>query len=113
MHEKAWFARSSPADLLKGSGAAFHDFWSLSMPTLLIWPAGRGSALHQKNWRLAILTGWRRWRLRWARHRQRTVLRDLVDDPHLLEDIGVTREEALKEADRLVWDITDIHIPFV
>jgi uncharacterized protein YjiS (DUF1127 family) len=41
------------------------------------------------------------------------VLRDLADDPHLLKDIGVSREEALKEAKRLVWDITDIYPPSV
>jgi uncharacterized protein YjiS (DUF1127 family) len=41
------------------------------------------------------------------------VLRDLADDPHLLADIGVTREEALKEAERLVWDITDVHVQSV
>jgi len=80
------------------------------MSNLMIWAAGRHFVLHQKNWGMAFAGGWQRWRLRWARHRQRTVLRDLVDDPHLLEDIGVTREDALKEAERRVWDITDVHI---
>ncbi len=80
------------------------------MPTLLIRPAGPGSLLHQKNWRHTALTGWRLWSLRWARHRARTVLRDLADDPHLLEDIGVSREAALEEAQRPVWDITDANV---
>lgn len=77
------------------------------MPTLLIWPARLGSALHQKKWRVAIVEGWRRWRLKWARHRQRTLLRDLADNPHLLDDIGVTREEALAEAAKPFLAIAD------
>jgi uncharacterized protein YjiS (DUF1127 family) len=83
------------------------------MPNLIMRAAGPSPALHQKNWRRAAVRGWRGWRLRWARHRQRAVLRDLIDDPHLLEDIGVTREEAFKEAERQVWDITDVYVPFV
>jgi uncharacterized protein YjiS (DUF1127 family) len=79
------------------------------MPTLIMRPAGLRFLLHQKNWRRAVIEGWRRWPLRWARHRQRSVLRDLADDPHLLADIGVTREEALKEAERPAWDITDVY----
>jgi uncharacterized protein YjiS (DUF1127 family) len=31
----------------------------------------------------------------------------------LLKDIGVSREEALKEAERSVWDITNVYPPFV
>ena len=80
------------------------------MPNFMTWAAGRDFVLHQKNWSSPVVQGWRRWRLRWARHRQRTVLRHLADDPHLLEDIGVTREDALKEAERQVWDITDVYI---
>jgi uncharacterized protein YjiS (DUF1127 family) len=80
------------------------------MPSLIVWPAHPGSVLHQKSWRHAALQEWRRWRLRWVRHRQRTVLRELADDPHLLEDIGVTREAALREAERQVWDITDVYV---
>lgn len=34
--------------------------------------------------------------------RQRRALGDL--DPHLLRDIGVSRDEALEEAARLPWD---------
>jgi uncharacterized protein YjiS (DUF1127 family) len=83
------------------------------MPNLLTWTAGANPALHQKNWRHAFVRAWRRWCLRWERHSQRAVLRDLADDPHLLADIGVTREEALKEAERLVWDITDVHVQSV
>jgi uncharacterized protein YjiS (DUF1127 family) len=95
---------------IKGSKAAFHDFRSLSMSNITMRPALPRSQLHQENWGNTFAQGWRRWCLRWARHRQRTVLRDLADDPHLLEDIGVTREEALKEAERPAWDITDAYV---
>ena len=80
------------------------------MPTLTLHTARHGFRLHQKNWGAALARHWHRWCLRWARHRQRMVLRDLADDPHLLRDIGVTREEALKEAERPVWDITDVYV---
>jgi uncharacterized protein YjiS (DUF1127 family) len=34
---------------------------------------------------------------------QRMALRDIADDPHLLRDIGLTREEALGEAEKPFW----------
>jgi uncharacterized protein YjiS (DUF1127 family) len=41
--------------------------------------------------------------LRWSeRSRQRADLRDL--DEHLLEDIGITRQQALDEANRPFWE---------
>jgi uncharacterized protein YjiS (DUF1127 family) len=43
---------------------------------------------------------------RWvARSRQRRALREIAetDDRHLLRDIGVTREEAFREADKWFW----------
>ena len=43
---------------------------------------------------------------RWfARSLQRRVLREIAErnDFHLLKDIGVSREEALREADRHFW----------
>ena len=33
----------------------------------------------------------------------RRALRDLVDDPHLLDDLGLTREQVLDEADKPFW----------
>jgi uncharacterized protein YjiS (DUF1127 family) len=110
MQEKAWFAGSSPDGLFEGSRSAFHDRWSVSMVTLTMRGSEKGAQAHQKNWGAALFREWCRWRLRQARHRQRKVLRDLADDPHLLRDIGVCREEALKEAERRVWDITDIYV---
>lgn len=37
-----------------------------------------------------------------AVYRERTQLSDL--DDHMLEDIGITREQALKETGRAFWD---------
>jgi uncharacterized protein YjiS (DUF1127 family) len=83
------------------------------MVTLLMRVPRRGPQVHQKNWGTALVREWRRRCSRWARHSQRKELRDLADNPRLLSDIGVSREEALKEAERLAWDITDVHVPFV
>ena len=49
----------------------------------------------------ALLSRWRRWT---ERNRQRAALRDLADDKHLLDDLGLTRQEALDEADRPFWE---------
>jgi uncharacterized protein YjiS (DUF1127 family) len=83
------------------------------MRTLTLSAINHGFRVHQKNWGLSLARSCRRWCFQWARHSERRTLRDLADDPHLLADIGVTREEALKEAERSVWDITDTHPPFV
>ena len=37
----------------------------------------------------------------WAH--QRAVLRDIADNPHLLADLGLTRDEALEQANKLSW----------
>ena len=78
------------------------------MPTLTLRTARHGFRLHQKNWGAALAQGWRRWCLRWARHSQRKLLLDL--DPHLLADIGVTREQALEEAGKSIFELTDVYI---
>jgi uncharacterized protein YjiS (DUF1127 family) len=42
--------------------------------------------------------------LRWTeRSRRRAAFRDLADDPHLLNDVGLTRREALHEANKPFW----------
>ena len=74
------------------------------MPTFIMRPAHWSSRVHQKNWGAAPGERWRRWCLRWARHSQRQSLRDLADNPHLLADIGVTREEALREAGKFFFE---------
>jgi len=38
-----------------------------------------------------------------ARSRQRRALSRLIDDRHLLKDIGVSQEEALHEAEKPFW----------
>jgi uncharacterized protein YjiS (DUF1127 family) len=77
------------------------------MPTLTLCRPRHGFRLHQKNWGAALARSWRRWRLRWARHSQRKELRNL--DAHLLADIGVTREKALGEASKSIFDLTDVY----
>ncbi|WP_095735160.1 hypothetical protein [Bradyrhizobium sp. UFLA03-84] len=34
---------------------------------------------------------------------ERKALREIADDPHLLRDLGLTREEALREATKSFW----------
>ena len=58
---------------------------------------------HQSNSRprwAALLSELSRWS---ERTRQRSALRNIADDQHLLNDIGLTRQEALDEADRPFW----------
>ena len=52
------------------------------------------------SWQM-LLRRWRRWS---QRSRQRSALRDLADNKHLLDDLGLTREEALNEANRPFWE---------
>jgi uncharacterized protein YjiS (DUF1127 family) len=80
------------------------------MQSLIMRPAGGSLQLHQKNWGAALSAAWRRWRLRWARHGQRRALRELADNPHLLRDIGVTREQALEQAGKPIWAMTDVYV---
>jgi uncharacterized protein YjiS (DUF1127 family) len=47
----------------------------------------------------ALLNKWLRWS---ERSRQRADLRDLNE--HLLKDIGITRQQALDEANRPFWE---------
>jgi len=74
------------------------------MPISMMWLPRRSSQFHQENSVAALGERWRRWCLRLARHSQRQSLRDLADNPHLLADIGVTREEALREAGKFFFE---------
>jgi uncharacterized protein YjiS (DUF1127 family) len=96
---------------LNGSNAAFHEIWSLSMSTLLndalsiprppsADHAPRG---HQSDYGPLPLGRWRQWLQCSERQRQRDALRELADDKHLLDDLGITREQALDEADKPFW----------
>jgi len=80
------------------------------MPTLSLRTTRDGLPLHQKNWEAVLTQSWRWWRRLRARHDQRRALRDLADDPHLLADIGVTREQALEEAGKSFFDQSDVRI---
>jgi uncharacterized protein YjiS (DUF1127 family) len=89
---------------------AFHVSWSLSMRTLTLRVACHGFRVHQKSWGAALAQSCRHWCFRWARHSERKALRDLADNPHLLADIGVTREEALEEAGRSIFELRDVDL---
>ena len=73
------------------------------MPTLIMRMARQGSQPHQKSWGFMVAFLWRELRLLRARQRSRRELRELADDPHLLKDLGLTRWEALEEADKPFW----------
>jgi uncharacterized protein YjiS (DUF1127 family) len=80
------------------------------MPTLTLRAAYHGFRVHHRNWGSALAQAWHRWCHRWVRHCERKTLRELADDPHLLADIGVTREEALEEAGKSIFDMTDVYV---
>jgi uncharacterized protein YjiS (DUF1127 family) len=44
-----------------------------------------------------------RWLASSERMHQRASLRAIADDPHLLADLGLSREEALEQADMPFW----------
>jgi uncharacterized protein YjiS (DUF1127 family) len=46
---------------------------------------------------------WPRWWGWLDRPLQRIALREIADDPHLLSDLGLSREQALREAARPFW----------
>ncbi|MBR0846451.1 hypothetical protein JQ543_01750 [Bradyrhizobium diazoefficiens] len=48
--------------------------------------------------------GYRRgWWSRFGQKDERRALREIADDPHLLYDLGLTREQALHEAEKPFW----------
>jgi uncharacterized protein YjiS (DUF1127 family) len=72
-----------------------------SLPISL--PVRFGAQPQGNSWLDALLPVWRLVRL-WAQRRwQRIALRDLADMPHLLADLGLTRAQALREADEPFW----------
>ena len=56
--------------------------------------------LPQSSSRTLHRRGWRSWL---GRRRQRIALGEIADDPHLLHDLGLTREQALREAAKPFW----------
>jgi uncharacterized protein YjiS (DUF1127 family) len=65
--------------------------------------AGLGPRGHQSNYGTLSLGRWREWRQWPERQRQRVALRGLADDKHLLDDLGLTREQVLHEAAKPFW----------
>ena len=61
---------------------------------------GTAKADHQPNSWFVRLD---RWLDGAERRHQRADLRAIADDPHLLADLGLTREEALEQADLPFW----------
>ena len=71
-----------------------------SLPTLRPW----------RPVRLPQSSSWPGWfalphaLLRWnERGRQRAALRELAEDMHLLDDLGLTRQQAIDEANKPFW----------
>jgi uncharacterized protein YjiS (DUF1127 family) len=73
------------------------------MPISILQLTRWNSRLHQENWDAGLAERWRRWRFRWGLHKERKALRDIADDPHMLSDLGLTRKQALEEADKPFW----------
>jgi uncharacterized protein YjiS (DUF1127 family) len=72
------------------------DPWSIP-PVQAADPA---TPLHQSSSGTLRPPGWWSWL---GRQDQRTALREIADDPHLLNDLGLTREQALREAAKPFW----------
>ena len=71
-------------------------------------PLGAGGAISNggENSAAGLIRRGRHTIARWiARARQRRALREIAErtDDYLLKDIGVSREEALREADKAFW----------
>jgi len=73
------------------------------MPTLILRPARPAARLNQLIWGTLLAARWHALRRQWVRRRQREALRQLADDPYLLRDLGLTRQQALDEADKPFW----------
>ena len=71
---------------------------TLSFPP--VQAAEPAAPLHQSSSGTLRPPRWWRWL---GRQDQRAALRGIADDPHLLRDLGLTREQALREAARPFW----------
>jgi uncharacterized protein YjiS (DUF1127 family) len=58
---------------------------------------------HQSSSGRSPSARWPGWWSLLDRPSQRMALREIADDPHLLRDIGLTREQALREAAKPFW----------
>jgi len=84
-----------------------HSIWSHSVSTLFAndhslsrFGPRTADHDHQSNSWLGLLD---RWLARSEVMHQRAALREIADDPHMLKDLGLTREEALEHANRPFW----------
>ena len=73
------------------------------MLTFILRPARPAARLNQLIWGAVLAARWRALCRQGTRRSQREALRALADDPHLLRDLGLTREEALYEAHKPFW----------
>jgi len=66
-------------------------------------PADAAAAVPQSS--SGRSSAWQRhgWWSRFGQRDERRALRDIADDPHLLEDLGLSREQALREAAKPFW----------
>jgi len=65
--------------------------------------ADQTTPLHQSSSGTSPPVGRPRWWNWLDRPLQRIALREIADDPHLLSDLGLTREQALREAAKPFW----------
>ena len=73
------------------------------MPTLILWPARPATRFNQLIWGTVLAARWRALCRQWVRRGQREALRAIADEPHLLRDLGLTRQQALDEAEKPFW----------
>jgi uncharacterized protein YjiS (DUF1127 family) len=95
---------------LNSSSDAFQANWGLSMSASLIdtspippaQAVAGAASLHQSSSETSVIHRpvWWSWL---DRPFQRIALREIADDPHLLGDLGLSREEALREAAKPFW----------
>lgn len=97
--------------LLNSSSEVFSSNLELTMSILVtdtfsippVQAADPATSLHQSSSGRRTTyqpLGWWNWI---DRRLQRIALREIADDPHLLHDLGLTRDEALREAAKPFW----------
>ena len=74
---------------------------ALSIPP--VQAADPAIPLHQSSSGAAPAVRRRGWWSWLDQRHERKVLREIADDPHLLKDLGLTREQALREAAKPLW----------
>ena len=72
-----------------------------SMPPIHV--ADPGAQLHQSSSGPSATIRPRGWWSWFDRQDERIALREVSDDPHLFNDLGLTREQALHEAAKPFW----------